>query len=933
MPARARKGTAVTIYVDELRKLLDGGQGQEVGLPGEALGFGDIFRPFFPDGLFRLAGVDGDGEALRAAGTADTSLAPGPVPVQMTFDHDGTAVTTVALDVELPSPGTRADELARLLGLDVPRLPGPDVDRITLTRSEAGATLTATGPRGRAAVVSGDTSAFIAEADGWRMVCCQNDLTCSQLAAVGIHADSGLAAGAWLVLPDGSVVPVRASRAEPRLDPARVDGLGRVMPERAATTQQHGLSRPVRAIATRDGFAVLAPATPERERGFKPIGNPLDGEGLGIDYTAPPLRVAGVLTVLPAQPPYKTIIGGVLLFSFDGGESGKGLHGTGMGAYVVPSSGTAPSFFGFAAIGSDPGLGIPALRLNGIAAGMGWNSRIRVPEVDDIGDFPFIKALTNPGAIGAEKGDPLKILGNLVGGSDPWIRPAQDELWVAAGLAFTVAEFVEGRAMALVQTGADLTVALLGTAGIDFPKGGGRKYARAEIGVRAVIKPKQGELAVEAALTPSSFLLDPNCRLRGGVALKAWYGASPHAGDLAFTVGGYHPNYQVPAHYPRATRVGFDWALGGNVTVSGNAYFALTPSAVMAGGGLDIRFHAGPVRAWCVAKTDLLIQWKPFFIDASLRISIGVSASVKILFVRITITVQVGVSLQLWGPAFGGSAKVHLWFVSFTINFGASRPSQDRALDWAGFRDMLPPPESAVRVLPGAGLIENTRTDGTRADRAWEVSGAGFSFTTDSTVPVTQLYLNSRTGAPAENGSALNIRPMQLTGRTSIQCVSLTHDSENVNLTAWSRTKATASVAQALWGTGTGNTLPARDGDQLIPDQLTGVSLASPPLRNGTSTGYISEEALKFDPIYPDGRQPLDPDAVPVGAVPGRPSGVITTIATTVAAAAQTAARAQLAAALTGLGLDLGQLDNDLSAYARAAQTAFTAEPMLVPAA
>ncbi|MFD4890581.1 DUF6603 domain-containing protein [Kitasatospora sp. NPDC058397] len=922
----------MTIHVDELRKLLDTGEGQEVELPGEMLGLGDVFQPFFPDGVLRLASSDGHSGALRAVGAAVTSLADRPVRVCATFSHDGSVVTAVALDIELPAPGTRADELARVLGVDVPHLPGPDVDRITLARNGAGATLTAAGPRGRAAL-SQDARLFVAEADGWRMVCCEQNLTEDQLAILDIRATGGLAAGSWLVLPDGSVVPVKAPLAVPRLDASRVDGLGRVMPERTATTRRRGLSRPLRAIATRDGFAVLGVPAPGRERGFKPIGNPLDGQGLGIDYSTPPLRIAGTLTVLPAQAPYKTIIGGVLLFSFDSGDSGKGLYGTGMGAYVVPQAGTDPSFFAFAAIGSNPGIGIPALRLNGIAAGMGWNSRIRVPEVEEIGVFPFIKALTNPGAIGAEKGNPVKILGTLVGGDNPWIRPAQDELWVAAGLAFTVAEFVEGRAMALLQTGPELTVALLGMGGVDFPKGGTKKYARAEIGVRAVIKPLQGELAIEAALTPSSFLLDPNCRLRGGVALKSWFGESPHAGDLVLSVGGYHPKYQVPAHYPRPTRVGFDWALGGNVTVSGNAYFALTPAAVMAGGDLDIQFHAGPVRAWCVAKVDLLIQWKPFYIDASLKISIGVSASIKIWFIRISITIEVGVSLQLWGPAFGGSAEVHLWFISFTINFGASRPPQDRSLDWAGFREMLPPPESAVRVLPGAGLIENTQTDGTRSDGAWEVSAAGFSFTTDSTVPVTQLYLNTKAGTPAESGSLLNIRPMQQTGRTSVQCVSLTREGESVDLTTWSRARTTASVAQALWGTGAGNTLPAKDGDQLIANQLTGVRLAAPPLRNGTSTGYISEEALKFDPVNPDGHQPLKATDGPVGAIPARPSGVIATIATTVAAATQITARGQLAGVLAGLGLNLGLLDNDLSAYARAAQATFTAEPMLVPAA
>ncbi|MEU6971486.1 hypothetical protein AB0A71_27850 [Kitasatospora aureofaciens] len=133
----------MTIHVDELRKLLDTGEGQEVELPGEVLALGDMFRPVLPDGVLRLAGSDGDPAVLRVVGTAGTSLADAAVPVRVTFKHDDTAVTGVALDFELPSPGARADELARIFGIDVPVLPGPDVDRITLVQDESGARLTA----------------------------------------------------------------------------------------------------------------------------------------------------------------------------------------------------------------------------------------------------------------------------------------------------------------------------------------------------------------------------------------------------------------------------------------------------------------------------------------------------------------------------------------------------------------------------------------------------------------------------------------------------------------------------------------------------------------------------------------------------------------------------------------------------------------------
>jgi hypothetical protein len=125
--------------------------------------------------------------------------------------------------------------------------------------------------------------------------------------------------------------------------------------------------------------------------------------------------------------------------------------------------------------------------------------------------------------------------------------------------------------------------------------------------------------------------------------------------------------------------------------------------------------------------------------------------------------------------------------------------------------------------------------------------------------------------------------------------------------------------------------LPA-PGEQVVPDQLTGATLTSPGPDYGNDTGYITEETFAFDPIAPDGIQPLDPDAGGVGPVPQRPGGVIRTIAATVAASTQKTARSELAAALAGLGFSLGPLHEDLSTHAKAAETAFTAEPMLVPA-
>ena len=71
-------------------------------------------------------------------------------------------------------------------------------------------------------------------------------------------------------------------------------------------------------------------------------------------------------------------------------------------------------------------------------------------------------------------------------------------------------------------------------------------------------------------------------------------------------MGGYHPRFLKPAHFPDVPRLGFNWRVGGSVTVKGEAYFALTNSCVMAGGLLEASYHSGDVKAWFRVWADFL---------------------------------------------------------------------------------------------------------------------------------------------------------------------------------------------------------------------------------------------------------------------------------------------------------------------------------------
>ncbi|MFB6566413.1 DUF6603 domain-containing protein [Streptomyces noursei] len=933
----------MALEVARLRARLErAGETGELALAWSELGFWPgASGARCPSGALTLRQVGGVGPGrLGAGGMTDFAGLGEQRPVCVDFTERDGLVASMALvlgDRAAPLP---AEWAAGLAGMKCAPLPGAAAVNTVRVHADGGRLfLDGSGPDAQLAAVCTNEAAVCGvvfrDGDGpdCHVLVSRTDLEGHQL--VGIRRAAGplsnlpqrLPAGTWLVWPGGAIVPVRDGSSPAVQGSGRRDGLGRALPHKPASPRPLPVRRRTAvAVAGAKGFTVVAPVSEGRRTRGWGVGVPDGGEGVTVSYRASPLSVTGTFTQQPASPPYRSVLGGVLLV-----DTGT-ITGSAVGAYVVPGeAGTQPSVFAFGALGSDKGIGPPPFQVRGVALGLGWNSRLRLPEdVEAVADFPFLVALDDPGAIGGAGGDPVEVLRTLTAGEDPWVRPAQDEAWVAAGLAFSCFDTVFGRALAAVQTGPDLAIALLGIGSAELPRGASKKFAKAEIAIEAVLKPKAGEMRLSAALTPASFVIDPNCRLRGGATLSIWYGPSEQAGDFVLSLGGYHPNYKVPAHYPVPTRLGFDWDLAGNVTVSGNAYFAVTPSAVMLGGGLDVQFHSGMLRAWLTAGVDALIQWKPFAFDVGIRVRVGVQARVKILFVTLSITIEVGVSLRVFGPPTGGEATVHLWFIEFTIRFGARRDSADDRLDWEGFKEMLPPPDNLVRIHPGPGLISDGAV-GDGSDEAWLVTSAGFTFTVDSAVPITELYLDSA-NAPTERGDRFGVRPMRETGRTSTQRVTLALEGAPVLLSAWDAEYQRTAVPQSLWGTGSPGQLPS-PGGQLVHEQLTGVRLVSPAAENGASTGYISAEHLAFDPMEP-GTVPLDADAEPTGPIPRRlPGGeAIGRIADTVDASSQRAARSALADALTTAGVDLGTLDQALPGYVRASQISFTAAPLLVPA-
>jgi hypothetical protein len=502
-------------------------------------------------------------------------------------------------------------------------------------------------------------------------------------------------------------------------------------------------------------------------------------DGASVMFSGGPLTIGGgLLKVDVPEKPEALQLDGSLLVGIDGL-----FTITALGSYANINGTT--SLFLFAALQRELG-GPPCFFVTGLALGFGINRALKLPAIEEVANFPLIKAATDPTYLG--KNLDLRAVSQKLG---EYIYPSVGNYWGAAGVKFTSFGLIDAFAMVTVSYGTQLQIALLGLATITIPKQLGANplppIASAELAIKVAFNPAEGIFAAEARLTDNSFLFTKECRLRGGFAFYLWF-HGPHAGDFVVTLGGYHARFKKPDHYPVVPRVRIDWPISTALTITGEAYFALTPSCLMAGGRLDIVFQAGPIRAWFHARADFLIAWQPFSYDIDIAVRIGIAFQTDMA----TLTFEVGASVHLWGPPFGGLARVSLVIVSFDIPLGEQEPAPPEPLTWNEFQQSFLPPSqpgsdpvlNTIRIINGL-LTERDIGEQERKKTIRVVNAQAFTFMTESVIPSTTLALNNiRIGDGLADAPALGIRPM---GKTALQ-------SEH-KVTIWRR-----SNDQAEWG-------------------------------------------------------------------------------------------------------------------------------------
>ncbi len=379
-----------------------------------------------------------------------------------------------------------------------------------------------------------------------------------------------------------------------------------------------------------------------------------------------------------------------------------------LGSYAKVDGQT--SMFIFALI-TDPPLGGPSyFFITGVAAGFGYNRDLKIPDIDGVSSFPLTAGFAPGKSSPFSSSDPGQALEVLV--SDNVVPVQIGEDWLAAGVRFTSFEMLQSFALVVVEFGTDLEIALIGTTVASIPTGDPRPLVYAELDLLVRILPDDGLVSVEAKLSSNSYLLDTACHLTGGFAFYIWFGSNEHAGDFVVTLGGYHPNFVPPDYYPTVPRLGFNWVVSSELTIKGGMYFALTPTCLMAGGSLEALWQSGDLKAWFDVGANFLIAWKPYHYEAEMYLNFGVSYTFKIdiLGAKITknISVSLGADLSIWGPPFSGTAHIHLWIISFTVNFGAGASTTPPPISWADFESSFLPPTSGKGQALTAMLADAT---------------------------------------------------------------------------------------------------------------------------------------------------------------------------------------------------------------------------------
>ena len=316
-----------------------------------------------------------------------------------------------------------------------------------------------------------------------------------------------------------------------------------------------------------------------------------------------------------------------------------------IGGYTQLPDDTA-SLFIFASLVAPLG-GPPWFFITGVAGGFGFNRSLPAPGL--LLDHPFLKVMRGEISVGG--GNAAEDLKSL----SVHFAAVKGQHWIAAGIQFTAFGFIFGKVVVAIGFGGKFSMQILGMASFGI-----EPICYFEIGIE--VTADEEKFMLRARLSPNSYVIHRDIfSLQGDFALCAWY-KEPHKGDFLFSIGGYHPLFKKPDHYPELIRVGAKATIYNFVHLSVEVFFCCTPQALMAGAKASLWAEFMGIEAGLDVYVDVLMKWDPFFLRARLGVHVWF-----VFFGRH----EVGVDLDIWTPEFGGIATIDLAIVEFDVSFGA----------------------------------------------------------------------------------------------------------------------------------------------------------------------------------------------------------------------------------------------------------------------
>ncbi|AKT39603.1 DUF6603 domain-containing protein [Chondromyces crocatus] len=375
----------------------------------------------------------------------------------------------------------------------------------------------------------------------------------------------------------------------------------------------------------------------------------------------------------------------------------------------------------------------PFFDIKAVSLGFGFNNSLSVPPIDKVTEFPLVAEAIDGTMqqVDAKGSNMASILSSELDSLASYIKPVPGAGFLAVGLKFSAFRVIDGFVLLSADLGAHtFEIDVLGVADLVVPYVEGKRKVSPLIEMRMLLEasfaPFDGYFGIIAELDPSSYVFMKSCHITGGFASYVWF-AQEHAGDFVITLGGYHPRYVVPSHYPTVPRLGVDWQIDKFTHLKGDLYYALCAHAMMAGGYAEIHFDCAGVYADFKVGADFLISWQPYYYD----IDVGIDLRGGVDFVG---PIDVGASIHLWGPDFGGYASVRVLFITITVSFGDQSSIYPLAVDWDAFQDNLPDDDGMCSLAVSTGLRQQvTDTDGETP--VYVIDPKAFAISASSAIP------------------------------------------------------------------------------------------------------------------------------------------------------------------------------------------------------